>query len=153
MLLEIERRLRGIDDVLVNLRDQSLDEFLFSMVLQYLCVRISGNLEICIREVLREYTRRRANPTVLRAVERRLASFQNPQCQRIIDVLSDFDVEWSRKFERFSTTDDMKDKIDSIVANRNLIAHGRPTGISVGRINEFNSAHRRTLEFIHEMIL
>jgi hypothetical protein len=141
MLLEIERRLRGIDDALANLRGQSLDEFLFSMVLQYLCVRISGNLEICIREVLREYTRRRANPTVLRAIERRLAGFQNPQCQRIVDILSDFDVEWSKQFENFAIADDMKDKIDSIVANRNLIAHGRPTGISVSRITEFNSAH------------
>lgn len=153
MLLEVERRLRSMDNALTNLCSQSLDEFIVSMSLQYLCVRMSGNLETCIRDVLREYTRTRANPTVLRAIERRLAGFQNPRCQRIVEILAEFDISWSSKFENFASIDDMKDRIDLIVVNRNLIAHGRPTGISATRITEFNVAHRRTVEFIHEMIL
>lgn len=153
MLIELERRLRGIDFTLRSLRGTSIDEALMSMIFQHLCIRISGNLEVCITEILNEYTRGKANAQIRRAIERMMGTFQNPGCQRITNLLSNFSSEWGREFEKFVSTEEIKDKIDSIAANRNLIAHGRDTGISAARITEFNLAHKRTLEFIHDMIL
>jgi hypothetical protein len=81
---------------------------------------MSGNLEICITEILNEYTKEKANPQVRRAVERMMGTFQNPGCQRIINLLSHFNVNWGKDFERFANEEEIKDKIDSIAANRNL---------------------------------
>ena len=82
-----------------------------------------------------------------------MGTFQNPGCQRIVNLLSNFNSEWGKEFDRFAIDEEIKDKIDSIAANRNLIAHGRDTGISATRINDFNLAHKRTLQFIHDMVL
>jgi hypothetical protein len=124
-----------------------------AMIFQHLCVKISGNLEVCITEILNEYTREKANPEVRRAVQRMMGTFQNPGCQRIVNLLSNFNTEWGRRFDTFSTDEEIKDKLDSIAANRNLIAHGRDSGISAARITDYNLAHKRTLQFIHDMIL
>lgn len=153
MLVELERRLRSIDFTLGSLRSMSIDEALLAMIFQHLCIRISGNLEVCITEILNEYTRGKANPQVRRAVERMMGTFQNPRCQRIINLLTSFNLDWGQKFDRFSSEEEIKDKINSIAANRNLIAHGRDTGISAARITDFNLAHKRTLQFIHDMVL
>jgi RiboL-PSP-HEPN len=82
-----------------------------------------------------------------------MGTFQNPGCQRIINLLSHFNSTWGKEFEKFANEEEIKDKIDSIAANRNLIAHGRDTGISAARITDFNLAHKRTLQFIHDMVL
>jgi hypothetical protein len=153
MLIELERRLRSIDFILGSLRDVVIDDALMAMIFQHLCVRMSGNLEVCITEILNEYTRGKANPQVRRAVEKMMGTFQNPRCQRIINVLSNFNSDWGEEFDRFAIAEEVKDKIDSIAANRNLIAHGRDTGISATRIIDFNLAHKRTLQFIHDMVL
>ena len=153
MLVEVERRLRRIDTTLESLSGAELDEALAAMIFQHLCVRMSGNLEICITEILNEYTRNRANASIRRAVERMMGTFQNPGCQRIIDLLSNFDATWGEKFGSFIDTEELRDKINSIAANRNLIAHGRDTGVSATRIRDFNSAYKRALEFIHKMVL
>ena len=120
MLIELERRLRSIDFTLRSLRNAAIDEALAAMIFQHLCVRMSGNLEICITEILNEYTKEKANPQVRRAVERMMGTFQNPGCQRIINLLSHFNVNWGKDFERFANEEEIKDKIDSIAANRNL---------------------------------
>jgi RiboL-PSP-HEPN len=82
-----------------------------------------------------------------------MGTFQNPGCQRIVNLLSNFNSDWGKEFDTFATREEIKDKIDSIAANRNLIAHGRDTGISATRITDFNVAHKRTLQFIHDMVL
>jgi HEPN superfamily RiboL-PSP-like protein len=153
MLIEVERRLRSIDFTLGSLRDSAVDEAILAIVFQHLCIRMSGNLEVCITEILNEYTRGKANPQVRRAVERMMGTFQNPGCQRIVNLLSNFNSKWGKEFDRFATDGEIRDKIDSIAANRNLIAQGRDTGISATRIADFNLAHKRTLQFIHNMIL
>jgi RiboL-PSP-HEPN len=152
MLIELERRLRGIESTLGSLHNSAIDEALLAMIFQYLCIRMSGNLEVCITEILNEYTRGKANPQVRRAIERMMGTFQNPGCQRIINLLSNFNSDWGKEFDRFANEEEIKDKIDSIAANRNQIAHGRDTGISATRIIDFNLAHKRTLQFVHDMI-
>lgn len=153
MLIEVERRLQRIDSALGSLRGTSVDEALLAMIFQHLCIRMSGNLEVCITEILNEYTKGKANLQVRRAVERMMGTFQNPGCQRIVNLLSNFNAEWGKDFDKFSVDQELKDKIDSIAANRNLIAHGRDTGISATRIADFNLTHKRALQFIHDMVL
>jgi len=153
MLIELERCLRSIDSSLGSLRNTAIDEALLAMIFQHLCIRMSGNLEVCITEILNEYTRGKANPQVRRAVEKMMGTFQNPRCQRIINLLSNFNSDWGKEFDRFAIDEEIKDKLDSIAANRNLIAHGRDTGISSTRISDFNLAHKRPIQFIHDMVL
>ncbi len=153
MLLEVERRLSKLEHLLKSLMSTDMDEAILAMLFEHLCIRISGNIEVGVREILRTYTQTRANPEVLRYVEKRLASFQNPKTQRIIDLLSDYNAAWGKDFDDFAKTDDLKDKLDSIAANRNLIAHGKSTGISASRIAAFNDVHRKILTFINALVL
>ncbi len=41
-----------------------------------------------------------------------MGTFQNPRCQRIINVLSNFNSNWGKEFDSFAIAEEVKDKIE-----------------------------------------
>lgn len=100
---------------------------------RYLCVLIAGLLEQASRHIYGEYATRKAHPNVSRYVERDLESFMNPKAERLRQLAGDFNAAWRTDLEMFLGTE-RKDAVDSVVANRHLIAHGRDVGLTYTRI-------------------
>ena len=67
-----------------------------------------------------------------------------------MEVASAFSAEWGRDLEAYLGKDDGRRKgaVDSIMSNRHLIAHGKNTSVSVGRIREYLAPSLEILEFI-----
>ena len=103
---------------------------------RYLCVLVSGFVEVSVRAILSEYTQKKASPTVVSYVTKQLSGFQNPKMERILELTRDFSPAWESAL-RQAVDGERKDAIDSIVANRNLIAHGDPVGITYTRIRQY----------------
>jgi hypothetical protein len=114
---------------------------------RHLCVLTSGFLEVAVTEVLAEYATMRANPLVQRYVRKNLDQFQNPKLQKIVDLVSRFDPAWGMVFSQ-RVTAQQKDAVDSIVANRHLIAHGRQVGISLGNMREYYRGATQVVEVL-----
>ncbi len=96
---------------------------------KYLCILVSGFIESSIRGIFYNYAKSKSNISVSKFVENNLKLFYNPKMEKILHLTSKFNLEWEREL-RESTKGELKDSIDSIVANRNQIAHGENVNIS-----------------------
>jgi hypothetical protein len=123
--LEVVRHKQRLDKLFDQIRAFSGDLELQSHWARYLCVLVSGFLETSIRAIYGEYATKKAHQYIVNFVESRLKSFQNPNMEQILQIASLFSPEWRARLE-LDTEGELKDAVDSIVANRNLIAHGQP---------------------------
>ncbi|MCX6141733.1 MAG: hypothetical protein NTZ35_00795, partial [Ignavibacteriales bacterium] len=89
---------------------------------KYLCVTCAGFLENALREIYGEYARNSADTSVARYVYKQLDRIQNPNTQKFLDIAYQFDDNWGRDLEAFVADESRKSAIDTIMANRNLIA-------------------------------
>jgi hypothetical protein len=116
---------------------------------RYLCILVAGFLETSIRRFYSRYARNGASPQVANYVEIHLKWFQNPTMNKILDVARAFDPSWETQL-RLDTEGDLKDAIESIMANRHNIAHGGATGISYAVIKNYYDRSIKVLELIEK---
>ena len=114
------------------------NEELQASLARYICVLANGYLEASCREIFKAYSEVRAAPSVNRYVQRRLSSFRVPNMERILRLAGDFDPDRRQQFED-ELDDRLKDGINSLYAQRNNIAHGGQSSISVGQIRQYYS--------------
>jgi hypothetical protein len=103
---------------------------------KYLCVLVSGYLEVSIREIHVEYARRRADENVTNYVSKTLDGFLNPKMNKILELISMFNKQISDEI-KLLTNGELAASVDSIVNNRHNIAHGRNTSLSYVNIKTY----------------
>ena len=103
---------------------------------KYLCVLVSGYLEKSIAEILLQHTRRNGSPTLQRFVESNIRNFTNVKCEKLKMLLGSFNPVWRDSCDAL-LVDETKDALDSLVANRHLIAHGGSVGITYNRVETY----------------
>ncbi|MFH1097963.1 MAG: HEPN domain-containing protein [Candidatus Desantisbacteria bacterium] len=102
---------------------------------KYLCVLVSGYLEVSIRTIYIEYTQNKTHKNVANFVSSKLGGFQNPKMEMILQHAGAFNLDWRKELENID--DEIKTSVDSIVNNRNKIAHGDNVDLSYVRIKEY----------------
>lgn len=110
-----------------------LGEEVQAQLARYICVLLSGYLEESLRQILGDYANRCCSKRVAHFVQTELRDFQNPKADKVVLLLRKFDGTWADDLEK-SIEGKIKDAVDSIVANRHLIAHGRDVGLSLGKV-------------------
>jgi hypothetical protein len=114
---------------------------------RYLCILMSGYLERAVRHFYGDFANRRGHPALGRYVERRLDAFQNAKPGKLIELAGDFDAQWAADLTSFMDGR-IYDHLDSVVANKNLIAHGESVGVTYTRAREMFESVKRALDFI-----
>jgi hypothetical protein len=125
----------------------SLDPELQSQIARFMCVLSSGLIEQALIQILSAYARKRSSQNVARYVAANVARLRNAKFEDVLVILSHFSSDWREHFE-ISTPIDVKDAIDSIVNNRNQIAHGGQVGISLAT---FMGYYKRVKSFIADL--
>lgn len=115
---------------------------------RYLCVLAAGFLENALSEVYSRYAKASANAQVSNYVEAMLGKIQNPRSGKFLETARAFDRFWEKNLAEFIEADGRKDAIDAIMANRHLIAHGKDSGISLVRVEEYLKKSIEVVEFI-----
>lgn len=111
---------------------------------QLATIWVSGYLEASCREVLLDYTRRRADPAVVSYVGWNLARLPSPRIENIATVIGRFDQEAAKAIRRYSEGD-IKDSVNDIVESRHAVAHGRKATITLERVfDHFDNAVKLT---------
>ena len=146
--IEIVRRQQRLDDLFEKVKGVS-DLELQSHWARYLCVLVSGYLETSVRAIYSEYSSKRADGNVANYVSSRLERFQSPRMGNILELTRAFSRQWAEELEN-ATEGELKESVDSIVANRHNIAHGRDSGISYARIRENYQNAIKVIEFIEK---
>ena len=141
--IEIVRYQQRLDALFEKVKDIS-DIELQSHRARYLCILVSGYLETSVRAIYGEYNR-----NVTNYVSSKLKSFQSPKMGNILELTRAFSRQWAEELE-VATEGELKGSVDSIVANRNNIAHGQDVGISYVTIREYYQNAVKVIELIED---
>lgn len=148
--LEAVRYKQRLDDLFAQISAFSEDLELQSQWARYLCILVSGFLEVSICAIYNQLARRCASPSVANFVECRLGDFQNPRMGKIIELTKAFNPQWASDLEA-KTEGEIKDAVNSIVANRNQIAHGKDVGITYIRIKNYYKNAIAVVDLIEDL--
>ncbi|MDX1995896.1 MAG: HEPN domain-containing protein [bacterium] len=120
---------------------------------RYLCVLVSGYLEVAVYEIYSDYGAKRAAPEIANYVSSQLGEFQNPKMGKILTIVGGFNKEWRREIEDHPDYEEIKDAIDSIVNNRNKIAHGEDVNLSFHTLQPYYRNAVKLVEILHRQTI
>jgi len=150
MLVEVHRARTRLDSVFAMTRLLPLDDLeIRAHWARYLCVLTSGFLEESLRLILEEFGKKMAHPSVARYMNSSLQGISGVNDERLRQLIGSFSDEWRTAYER-DLQDRYKAHLDSLVANRHQIAHGRWVGISIQRITEYYRSVIAVIEWVHD---
>jgi hypothetical protein len=138
---------RKLEYLLTKFQDPAFDDYTRAHIANYACVLLCGLLETAIKERLSLYSERVASPAVANFVKTQLEAFQNPNPDKIGQLVKSFDTAVADQLETL-WSDEIKDAIGSIVGNRHLIAHGRDTTLTISRVSEWLKRVRDFIAFL-----
>ncbi|MBI1747670.1 MAG: hypothetical protein HYR55_13950 [Acidobacteria bacterium] len=145
--VEVTRSRQRLDSLFDQVKAFVQDAELQSHWAKYLCILVSGFLETSVREIYSQYTEAKSAPYIVNFVEYQLKSFQNPKMEKILDLTGMFSPEWESSL-RNATKGELKDAVDSIVANRNNISHGKSVGITYATVQNYYQNVIKVVELI-----
>jgi len=97
----------------------------------YLVVLISGVYEDCIEYLVNRRARKSSDPELESYVYNRTAqTFRNPDRSSVVGLLTQFSAAYKKQFNVTVGSDSM-DALDSIVTNKNWLAHGETSKLQV----------------------
>lgn len=151
---ELSRQIESIESLLQHPSMATGDIELLGHLGRYLCVLTAGFLENSIQEVYTEFVRAASSPAVARFAESKLERINNPNAGGFIGTARSFKYEWADDLRAFLDADGKRrrDAIDSIMNNRNRIAHGSDVEISVDRVREYLPHCIEVVEFIEKQV-
>jgi len=124
---------------------------------KYLCILVSGFIEESLRILLEEYTRTHASPVVQNFVSREIQEITNCKASKIGSILQRFNPTWEREFlsqieAKSRIVDEIKSSLDSVVANRHQIAHGRNIGLRFASVSTYYLNVKKAVEAMEQVI-
>lgn len=127
------------------------DEEFKSHWAKYLCVLSSGYIENSCRLIISDFARKNSSPVIQDFIFRKIESITNLKHNNICELLNSFSDSWRSKYEE-NVTDEQVDAINSVVANRHQIAHGRNVGISYGVISKYYKEITKAVEVLYKVV-
>jgi len=103
---------------------------------QYAVIRVSGLHEQAVTEIVQTHVKAQASPTVLSHIEYRMTTFQNPSVERILQLVGSFDRRWRDSLDS-ALGDPERGAIGSIGYQRNKIAHGQNSTVSLAQVSQY----------------
>lgn len=140
-------RKKHLDRLFAEVKKFNADDELASHLSKYLCILVSGYIESSVREIMYDYAKNKSHQNVANFVLSKLKRLGNPKIDPILQLVGSFSVEWRKSVEN-EIDDELKDAVDSIVTNRNQIAHGVDIGITFGRINDYYEKTVKVIKII-----
>jgi hypothetical protein len=146
----VDRTVQGARQKIENLLEKTKGPIfndepeLQAQLARYLCVLLSGHIEQSLISLMREHARNKSAPTIFGYAEYNLSRLQNAKFEDILQLLGRFNPSWRDRFEN-GVSEEIKDAVDSVVNNRNQIAHGMDVGISIVTFERFYKCVRTLL--------
>lgn len=118
---------------------------------QYLCVRAAGLVETCVALIVTDYCQTRCSPELQRFLKSHLGRFQNANPEKIKQLLTSFEPQWGPGIDAY-WDGQRRGALTSIFNNRHLIAHGKGSNVTIGRLKPWYDDTKLVIEFIRSML-
>lgn len=115
---------------------------------KYVCVLVSGYLEQALKEILLEHAASNSQSRIIRYVTETWPNSKNMKCDNIDEILRQFDLGWSDKFQEWISSQERKKEVNEIIAWRNNIAHGKEASTNNVTINSVSTKFKVACELI-----
>lgn len=149
---EVNQQVQKLQSLVRKVGDASgNDPNLQSHWARYLCILVSGLVENSLKEIYSEFIKGRAAKPVADYAIFYLLKLQNPKAEKVMELVGSFSKEWRNELETFLAVDGRREAIDSIMNNRNQIAHGGNVGVTVVSISNYLKKIIAVLEFIENL--
>lgn len=145
-----QRLVKELDQVFSRARSQH-DLEVQSDYAKFLVIRVSGLVEQVMTEIVAAFVQARAQPTVVSHIEWRMNMFQNPTIERILVLVSSFHRSWREQLDA-EITEQEREAMGSINRQRNKIAHGEPSTISLGQVDQYYIELKSLLDKVADLL-
>ena len=151
--LRAETLLQDIDKAIKDIRSFEYASALEkSYLAKFLVVFICGLYEEIIETIISEKVEKLRCHQVSNFVTKYLEDyFRNPCFDKVIELLGKFDSAWAEDLGKIQKI--LRSALDSIVSNKNAIAHGLNCDITLDQAEEFYYNSRKVIEKIDEVVL
>lgn len=152
---EVLRLRESVDGVFARYDHLAVDRAeLRSDHANYLCVCVTGYIEKAIAALVVEFARRQSTPSIVRHVESRMNRFQNPNVERLKQLVATFSEDWASALDEHLKQDGGTEALSSLVALRHRIAHGdRSTGLTYARVSEYYTRITQIVDFLADLMV
>lgn len=149
----IQKRLDYIDTLLKYFRDISMDEELESHAAKYLTVIISGTYEDIIKNTMSTFIHKQTNKKEVSTFASKQIEvvFRNPTKENTKQFIEKFNKEWMKELNK-NIENKKWEALDSIVYNKNLIAHGKPSQITLPSLIEHYESSKSIMLELNQTI-
>jgi len=122
-----------------------------SLLSKFLCVRTSGFIESSVKNLVNEFSNGTSPKQIQKYVSHKIKYATNLYPARIAELLGAFDTDWKKNFES-QITDEQKAALNSIISNRNNIAHGENDAINFTSMESFYTHAKEVVAMLENII-
>jgi len=143
-----------LDFVFQEIDRQTIDPQVQSYLAQYLSVLICGSYEDIIENLLLEFVKKDPiSVETLNFIFKALdAGFRNPDESNIKSMLKKFNPPWVNQLNLIVTRSEW-DALESVVVNKNKIAHGESSNITYILIKQFYTESKKVIIALDSIIV
>lgn len=121
---------------------------------RYLCIRVASFLEVALQKIYQNYADAEAGGNLAQYVSNQIAfTIGTPNSDNIIRTAGAFSDAWADEVRLFLSADDRRAAVNTIMAQRNLIAHGRQSSISPAQLQAYLAKCVEVIDFIENQCL
>ena len=121
---------------------------------RYLCIMIASFLENAAQAIYEDYTDSTAGGHVAQYVSNQIAfTVGNANADSMVRTAKAFSETWASELRSFLAEDDRQSAINTIVGQRNLIAHGEQSSISPAQLRSHLGKAVEVIDFIEHQCL
>jgi hypothetical protein len=136
---------------LYQLTSKIADEETQAHMSKYLCVQSSGYLENVVKSLVEDYINKSCPSPVVNYVQKKVNNVTNLGFEKLCDFLDSFDPSWKDSFCQ-SINDEQKSALNSIISNRNAIAHGNISNITYRSMSVYFSELNHVVSILEKII-
>lgn len=142
-----EQKIKNLYQLTSNISDDETQAHMS----KYLCVQSSGYLENVIKSLVESYIDKSCPRPVEKFVQKKVSRVTNLEFEKLCEFLDSFDNEWKDRFCEM-ISDEQKSALNSIISQRNAIAHGNPSNITYRSVSNYFSELESVISLLEKII-
>lgn len=130
----------ALHEVRNHLQTISSTSSLHKHLTEYSLIVCSGTLEQAFKNIIADHVTRGSSPEIVQYIDKTIRRCgANPSKSKIVEMLEKFNSAWGRQFKQETSRLSQRDidSLESLVKERNLLAHGDSVSISLNCVIEY----------------
>lgn len=119
----------------------------------YAIIKTSGTIEIVFKKIIFEYLSKGTNQETVCYLDKKIIqSSDNPTSSKICEILKSLNTDWCELFKLNTKGLIEKSNLDSLIRERNKVAHGRSSVLSINDIELYYKSGIKIIRILDRIV-